>query len=124
MLSPDVAVLTFKAEQDDTRDGKKGPSPVWASSVYVRDGDKWKSFLYVENLVVDPKAPPAKPAAPAAKPAAETKPAADAKPDTLTDSLMAIETKGWEAWKTRDKTGVEGVMAKAFQYVSGLGVKN
>jgi len=123
MLSPDVAVLAFKAAENCTVNGKPCPKEVWASSVYVREGDKWKSFFYVENPVVDPKAPP-KPAAPAAKPAAETKPAADAKPDTLTDSLMAIETKGWEAWKTRDKAGVEGVMAKGFQYVSGLGVKN
>lgn len=123
MLSPDVAVLTFKAQQDYTMDGKPGPKEVWSSSVYVREGDKWKAFLYVENPVVDPKAPPAKPAAPATAKKDEAKPA-DAKPDTLTDSLMAIETKGWEAWKTRDKAGVEGVMAKGFQYVSGLGVKN
>jgi len=123
MLGNDVAVLTFKAEQDYTRDGKKGPSPVWASSVYVRDGDKWKELLYVENLVVDPKAPPAKPAAPAAAKKDEVKPA-DTKPDSLTDSLMAIETKAWEAWKTRDKAGIEAAMGKGFQYVSGLGVKN
>ena len=123
MLGADVAVLTFKVAQDYTMDGKKGPSPVWASSVYVRDGDKWKELMYVENPVVDPKAPPAKPAAAAPAKKDEAKPS-DTKPDTLTDSLMAIETKSWEAWKQRDKAGVEGVMAKGFMYVSGLGVKN
>ena len=118
MLGNDVAVLTFKAAQDFTQaDGKPGPKEVWSSSVYVREGDKWKNLMYVENPVVDPKAPPAKPAA-ARKD--EAKPA-DTKPDTLTETLMAIETKAWEAWKQRDKAAIEGVMAKDFMYVSGLG---
>ncbi|MEP6788967.1 MAG: nuclear transport factor 2 family protein [Acidobacteriota bacterium] len=123
MLGNDVAVLTFKAAQDCVVNGKACPKEVWSSSVYVRDGDKWKEVMYAENPVVDPKAPPAKPAAPAAAKKDEAKPA-EAKPDTLTETLMAIETKAWEAWKVRDKAGVEGVMTKAFQYVSGLGVKN
>ena len=42
MLGADVAVLTFKGTQDGTCDGKKVPAAVWASSVYVREGDKWK----------------------------------------------------------------------------------
>ena len=75
--------------------------------------------IYVENPVVDPKAPPAKPAAAPAK-TDEAKPA-ETKPDALTDALMAIENKAWEAWKTRDKAGIESVMAKDFMYVSGLG---
>lgn len=122
MLGADVAVLTFRASQDFTQsDGKPGPKDVWASSVFVREGDKWKNLMFVENPVVDPKAAPAKPAA--AKPAAAATPAA-AKPDTLTDTLMAIETKGWEAWKKRDKVGIESVMAKEFMYFSGLGRKD
>lgn len=116
MLGNDVAVLTFKAAQDATCDGKKAPANVWASSVYVREGDKWKSLLYIENEVTDPKAAPK----PAAAPKGEAKPA-ETKPDALTETLMAIETKAWEAWKQRDKAGVESVMAKDFMYVSGLG---
>jgi hypothetical protein len=123
MLGNDVAVLTFKGTQDGTCDGKKVPAVVLASSVYVREGDKWKALLYVENPVVDPKAPPAKPAAAAPAKKDEAK-AAETKPDALTDSLMAIETKAFEAWKTRDKAGVEGVMAKSFFYMSGLGLKD
>lgn len=117
MLGNDVAVLTFKAQQDYTCDGKKGPANVWSSSVYVREGDKWKSLLYLENEVVDPKAAPK--AAPAAK-KDEAKPS-ESKPDAMTETLMAIETKAWEAWKQRDKAGVESVMAKDFFYMSGLG---
>jgi hypothetical protein len=117
MLGNDVAVLTFKGTQDGTCDGKKVPATVWASSVYVREGDKWKALLYVENEVVDPKAAPKPPAAAKKE---EAKPA-ETKPDALTETLMAIETKAWEAWKQRDKAGVEGVMAKDFFYMSGLG---
>lgn len=120
MIGADVAALTFKADQDYTCDGKKGPASVWSTSVYVRDGDKWKSLLYVENAVVDPKAPPAKPAVAAPAKKDEAKPAEN-KPDALTDALMAIENKAWDAWKQRDKAGIEGVMSKDFMYVSGLG---
>lgn len=119
MLGSDVAVLTFKAEQDYTCDGKKGPANVWSTSVYVRDGDKWKSLLYVENPVVDPKAPPSNPVA--AAPAKKEEASSEAKTDALTDALMAIENKAWEAWKTRDKAAIESVMSKDFMYVSGLG---
>src|SRR3989442_5542422 len=122
-IGNDVAVLTFKATQDYTCNGKKGPSPTWSASVYVREGDKWKNLMYVESPVVDPTAPPAKAAAPAPAKKDETKPA-ETKPNTLTDSLMAIETKGWEAWKQRDKAGVESIMSKDFVYFSGIGYKN
>ena len=118
MVGNDVAVLTFKAQQDYTCDGKAGPKDVWASSVYVREGDKWKSYLYIENAVVDPKSPPKPAAAPVKKPDAAP---ADAKPDALTEALMAIETKAWEAWKQRDKAGIEAVMAKDFMSVGSTG---
>jgi hypothetical protein len=39
MIGPDVAVISFKAAQDYTCDGKQGPAHVWASSVYVREGN-------------------------------------------------------------------------------------
>jgi Domain of unknown function (DUF4440) len=118
MLGPDVAVLTFKGTQDGTCDGKKVPAVVWSSSVYIREGDKWKSLLYMENEVVDPKAPP-KPAAAAAK--KEAAPPAEAKPDALTDALMAVEKVGWDSWVKRDAKGVESVMGKDFVYMSGKG---
>ena len=118
MVGSDMAVLTFKANQDYECDGKKGPSSVWASSVYLREGDKWKSQLYVENPVItDPKAPP-----PPAKKGETAAPAST--PDALTEALMAVEKSAWEAWKTRDAKGVEGAMAKNFMYVSGSGVRD
>ncbi len=119
MLGPDVAVLTFKGAQDGVCDGKKVPANVQASSVYVREGDKWKALLYMENPLVDPNA---KPTAPPAGPAYKEHTPADAKPDALTDALMAVEKSAWDAWVARDAKGVESVMGKDFQYVSGKGV--
>ena len=122
MLGSDTAVLTFKAAQDGTCDGKKIPAAVWASSVYVREGDGWKNLFYAENPVADPKAPPAK--VTAAAPATAASPAETAKSDALTTDLMAVETKAWDAWKARDVKAVEDVMASDFMYVSGTGRKD
>jgi len=114
-LSPDVAVLTFKAEQDYTCNGKKGNPSVYAATVYVREGDNWRNILYMENKVADPKNPAKQTASKdAAKPAASV--------DATTDALMAIEKKGWEAWKQRDKAGVESVMAPNFIYYGDRGL--
>ena len=92
MIGPDVAVLTFKGTQDGTCDGTKVPAAVWSSSVYVREGEKWKSLLYLENEVVDPM-----------------------------EALMSVEKAGWDAWVKRDAKGVESVMGKDFVYLSGMG---
>ena len=110
-LGTDAVLLTLKATTDNTCDGKKQPSPSWSATVFVRTGDAWKAAYHNEIPVADPKAAPAKPAP--AKPAAETKPVTDAKPaDAATEALMAIEKKGWEAWKNRDAKAIEGILAK------------
>ena len=118
MVGPDVAVLTFKGAQDATCDGKKSPANVNSASIYVREGDKWKAAFYAETPVIDPKAPLAKPAAPAKKDEAKKE---EAKPDAATDAVLAIEKKVWEAWKAKDATALEGVLAKDFVFVSGEG---
>lgn len=119
IVSPDVAILTYKAAQDYTCDGKKGPANVWAGAVYVREGDSWNCALYAETPIVDPKAPPpAKPAAPAAKDEAKKE---DAKPDAGTEALIAAETKIWEAWKAKDEKAIDAALAKEFTYVFSMG---
>ncbi len=118
MVGPDVAVLTFKGAQDYTCDGKKGPANVWSASIYIREGDKWKSAFYAETAVVDPKAPPAKPAAPAKKDEAKKE---EAKPDAATDAVLAIEKKIWEAWKVKDAKALEDILAKDFTFTGGQG---
>ncbi|MGD9628833.1 MAG: nuclear transport factor 2 family protein [Pyrinomonadaceae bacterium] len=40
-LSPDAAVLTFKGGADGTCFGQ-AVGPIWGTSIYVKDGDKWK----------------------------------------------------------------------------------
>ena len=118
MVGPDVAVLTFKGAQDYTCDGKKGPANVQSASIYIREGDKWKALFYAETPVVDPKAPPAKPAAPAKKEEAKKE---EAKPDAATDALVAIEKKIWEAWKVKDAKPLEDILAKDFVFYGGEG---
>jgi hypothetical protein len=118
-VGPDVAILTFKAAQDGTCDGKPIPAAVWSASVYAREGDTWKTVYYSEAPVVDPKAPPAKPSSPtAAKPAA---PPDTAKPDSQTDALLALEKTGWEAWKNKDQKAFESTLGSDFHWLSGEG---
>jgi hypothetical protein len=49
MVDPNTALLTFKATQDATCGGTKAPSPVWATSMYVRRGGKWLNAFYQET---------------------------------------------------------------------------
>ena len=116
MAGPDVAVLTFRSAQDYTCDGKKGPADVRSASVYVREGDKWKSAFYAETPVVDPKAPP--------KPAAAKKDEAkkeEAAPDAASEALLVVEKKSWEAWKNKDAKMLEDTLGKDFAFLSGQG---
>ena len=41
--------------------------------------------------------------------------------DSLTDSLMALEKKGWEAWKARDQKALEDSTPTEVAYVDPLG---
>ncbi|MEP6945283.1 MAG: nuclear transport factor 2 family protein [Acidobacteriota bacterium] len=116
-IGNDVAVLTFKAAQDYTCDGKKGTPETWSASAYVRDGDKWKNVFYSEQPIVDAKAPTPKAKTGEAK-------ATESAPDPSTDALMAVEKKAWDSWKARDIAGVESVMAKDFVSFGGMGRKD
>lgn len=118
VVGPDVAVLTYRASQDATCDGKKAPANVHSASIYHREGDKWKAVFYAETPVADPKAPPAKPAAPAKKDEAKKE---DAKPDAATDAVLAIERKIWEAWKSKDGAALEAILAKDFVFYGAEG---
>ena len=48
-LSPDIAVLTYMATQDTTCEGQKLPAKVFATSIYLRQGGKWRSTSYQET---------------------------------------------------------------------------
>jgi len=49
--APDVAILTYTATQDLTCEGEKGPPKVFATSVYVRQGGKWRWNNYQETVL-------------------------------------------------------------------------
>ncbi len=49
VMSGDTAILTYKAHQDATCDEYVLPTPVWATSVYVKRGEQWLSLLYQET---------------------------------------------------------------------------
>lgn len=45
-FTPDAALLTYRAEQDTTCGGSPVPSPVWATSLFVKRDGKWRNALY------------------------------------------------------------------------------
>ena len=59
MLDADAAVLTFSATQDATCGGAAEPSPVWASTVFVKRGGKWLAAFQQETPAQKPAQPQA-----------------------------------------------------------------
>lgn len=49
-IDKDTALLTYKAHQDATCDGKKIPEAVYASSLYEKHGDKWQPAFHQESV--------------------------------------------------------------------------
>jgi hypothetical protein len=45
-IAEDTAVLVYRAEQDTKCGGVAVPSPVWATSVFVKRNGRWQNFLY------------------------------------------------------------------------------
>ena len=58
MLNPDTALLTFSATQDATCGGAAEPSPVWASTVFVKRGGKWLAAFHQETPAQRPAPQP------------------------------------------------------------------
>jgi hypothetical protein len=49
MVDKNTAILTFNATQDYTCEGEAGPTPIWASSVYVKRKGKWLNVFHQET---------------------------------------------------------------------------
>lgn len=137
-IDNDTYVLSYKGTFDGTctENGKteKVPSPIRASSVFVRSGDKWQGAFHGENMIVDPKnPPPAKPEARKEAPKKDDKTAANsntasntavpakATGDANTDTLVKAETAVWEAWKDRDANRLEDLTANDISFVNIFG---
>lgn len=132
-IGTDAVVLTSKVTSDYTCGGQAGPSPAISASVYERSGNEWKGAYYNEVVVKEPKntkADEKKPDAPAAKTAespaapdakAAGSPAAPVSGDALTDSLMALEKSGWEAWKDHDAKKLGDLTGADLAFVNSVG---
>ena len=137
-VSADVAVLTVKATSEATCNGKRLPSPITGTTVYVRSGSEWKAAYHNEVAVVTPPsggnsnaaapasntmAPASANTAPASNAAASNTntAAAPASGDALTDAIMAVERRGWEAWMKQDAKGLEGTTHKDVSFVDTMG---
>jgi len=145
-LGADAAAFVMKVDTDETCEGKKSPTPVISTTVYVRSGDTWKGAFHDEIAVVDPKAPPTvvKTAPAANKEAAKTSDSnrtanssansasssnsasnanSTSAPSSTgdTDALMALEKRGWEAWKAKDAAAFESILAKEVIFVDLFG---
>jgi hypothetical protein len=48
-FSADTALLTYRAVQDTSCGAAKVPSPVWATSLFVRRDGQWRNALYVHS---------------------------------------------------------------------------
>jgi uncharacterized protein (TIGR02246 family) len=55
MLSKDVALLTYRYAHDVVCGGHPEASPLWASTVYVKRGDKWLIAFHQEIPAVEAK---------------------------------------------------------------------
>ncbi|MFL5297841.1 MAG: nuclear transport factor 2 family protein [Phenylobacterium sp.] len=51
-FSADTALLTYRAEQDTTCGQGHVPSPVWATSLFVKRDGRWQNALYVHSPAV------------------------------------------------------------------------
>jgi hypothetical protein len=56
-LGPDTALVTYWASQDTLCGGQPVPSPVWASSLYVKRKGKWLNAVYQQSAIPAPAKP-------------------------------------------------------------------
>lgn len=143
----DAVLLITKSEGDYTCEGKKGPSPNYGASLYVKNGDVWQAVYHqnvgaakpekeegedkaaAEDGEEKPAADAEKKEEPAAEDAekkeeaaaAETPPAGDAE---MAKALSEIETGLWEAWKKKDGDAFEKALSAHFKEISPKGTSD
>ena len=61
-FSADTALLTYRAAQDTMCGTAHVPSPVWATSLFVKRDGRWQNALYVHTAIPQSAAGAAKPA--------------------------------------------------------------
>ena len=51
-VTPDSVIVSYRAEQDTHCGSAKVPSPVWATSLYVKRSGKWVNVLYQQTPAI------------------------------------------------------------------------
>ena len=142
-INDDTYVLSYKGTFDGSCTGADGktvkiPSPTRAATVWIRSGDKWQAAYHGENLIIDPKNPPAPPPASDKKeepkkeePKKDDKAVANANAaapapampvaDANTEALVKLHTGGWEAFKAKDAKAFDAALSTNFSFVDPLG---
>ncbi|HMQ05239.1 MAG TPA: nuclear transport factor 2 family protein [Pyrinomonadaceae bacterium] len=107
-LGEGLALMTFKATATMTCGSAPGPSPLYVSVIYGKDGDTWKAMYYHEVPAIDAKGdygPPSTPPDPA-----NELPSLAAAPE----AIASIEKKLWETWKAQDQKAFEEHISASF----------
>ena len=112
-LADGVVLFTGKDTSVVECDGKGTPSPLWAATVYVKDGDKWKAAYHQVAPTKDTKGE--NPTMPADAP--KPKPLEDANKE-ITAKLSETEKSLWEAWAKKDTKPFEEALADNFSEIS------
>lgn len=142
-INDDTYAFTYKNETAGTcmENGKAMPlKPMRASTIWVRNGEKWQAVWHGENeIMTAPAAADDKKAEPktdgkAEEPKKEDKPAANANANTAapaqpakltpsanTDALVKAHAAGWEAFRNKDAKFFEANMASTFAFVDPAG---
>jgi hypothetical protein len=105
-LADGVALLTFKADADIKCDGVAGPNPVWASTLYVKEGEAWKAAYYQET--------PAEGSKGSYGPVQEKKDVPQGTAQAPAAEIAALENKLWETWKNRDDAGFSALVSDKY----------
>lgn len=129
-IDDDTYALSYLATADGscTADGKttKVPSPVRASTVWVRHGEGWQVVFHGENLIVDPSASPAadaggEPMKGGTSAASADEAAAHPQADSITGALMASEHGAWDAWMAHDAERIDALTTADMSFVNIFG---
>lgn len=120
----DAVVLTLKTAVEGKCGGQKLPSPLITSTLFIRSGETWKAAYHNQVPIGDDK--PTKPAAPKKAEPKSPPPAEPAAREgktapTMTDILMAVEKKTWDAWKTREAAQMSPLLTEDITVVDFMG---
>lgn len=118
-LGAEAVLLTYKAMGNFACDGEEETSRVWAATVFVRADKTWKSAYHNEVPIADPNSSPS-------TESADIESSSQAKPesnpnDSLTDALLAVETRAWEAWKNKETSTLDDVTSSNLTLIDGFG---